>query len=164
MRNQRGITLVALVVTIVVLLILAGTSIAMLKGDNGIITNAQKSSYANIESEAMDKIKMAFNTIATEVRVKSATELNYDATAKVAELADLALVDLGGTKGTITGTATSNTGTAGNYTVKAEAGKITITYSDNTVFKTSGKYNPVEYTITITSDSASLSDYARQVQ
>ena len=38
-----GITLIALVVTIVVLLILAGTSIAMLTGDNGIITNAQKS-------------------------------------------------------------------------------------------------------------------------
>ena len=34
----KGITLIALVVTIVVLLILAGTSIAMLTGENGIIT------------------------------------------------------------------------------------------------------------------------------
>ena len=42
MRKQKGITLIALVVTIVVLLILAGVSIAMLRGDNGIITQAQK--------------------------------------------------------------------------------------------------------------------------
>ena len=41
-RGTRGITLIALVVTIVVLLILAGTAIAMLTGDSGIMTNAQK--------------------------------------------------------------------------------------------------------------------------
>ena len=40
-RGTRGITLIALVVTIVVLLILAGTAIAMLTGDSGIMTNAQ---------------------------------------------------------------------------------------------------------------------------
>ena len=39
--NKRGITLIALVVTIVVLLIIAGTSISMLVGDNGIITKAR---------------------------------------------------------------------------------------------------------------------------
>ena len=43
MRKERGITLIALVVTIVVLLILAGVSIQMLTGDNGVITQAQKS-------------------------------------------------------------------------------------------------------------------------
>ena len=42
-KNERGITLIALVVTIVVLLILAGVSISMLTGENGIITQAQKS-------------------------------------------------------------------------------------------------------------------------
>ena len=35
LRNQKGITLIALVVTIVVLLILAGVSIATLTGQNG---------------------------------------------------------------------------------------------------------------------------------
>ncbi len=40
MRNQRGITLIALVITIIVLLILAGVSIAMLTGENGILTRA----------------------------------------------------------------------------------------------------------------------------
>lgn len=41
MKERRGITLIALVITIIVLLILAGVSIAMLTGDNGILTRCQ---------------------------------------------------------------------------------------------------------------------------
>ena len=40
-RTNKGITLIALVITIIVLLILAGVSIAMLTGDNGILSQAQ---------------------------------------------------------------------------------------------------------------------------
>ena len=40
-KNQQGITLIALVVTIVVLLILAGVTISMLLGEDGIIKTAQ---------------------------------------------------------------------------------------------------------------------------
>ena len=43
-KNQKGITLVALVITIIVLLILAGVSIAMLTGDNGVLKKASESS------------------------------------------------------------------------------------------------------------------------
>ena len=46
-RNKQGVTLIALVVTIVVLLILAGASIAMLVGENGIIIKAKESSDKN---------------------------------------------------------------------------------------------------------------------
>lgn len=169
MKNQKGITLIALVVTIVVLLILAGTAIAMLQGDNGIITNAQKASYANTEGEAMDKIKFAFNSVSTEVRVQSATNVTgYNATEKVAELADIAFVELGGEEGTIT--STTKTGTVGNYTVSYDGTDITIIYKDN-IFKnngsdvTDGKYNEIKYVYSITADSASVStDYSRQVE
>ena len=41
-RNARGITLIALVITIIVLLILAGVTIAALSGDNGILTKAKE--------------------------------------------------------------------------------------------------------------------------
>ena len=41
-KNSKGITLIALVITIIVLLILAGVSIAMLTGENGILTQAQR--------------------------------------------------------------------------------------------------------------------------
>ena len=40
--KQTGITLIALVVTIIVLSILAGVSINMIVGDNGIITSWHK--------------------------------------------------------------------------------------------------------------------------
>ena len=41
-NKETGITLIALVVTIIVLIILAGVSINMLVGENGIITKAQE--------------------------------------------------------------------------------------------------------------------------
>ena len=40
MKNNKGITLIALVITIIVLLILAGISIAMLTGENGLLNKA----------------------------------------------------------------------------------------------------------------------------
>ena len=40
LKNNKGITLIALVITIIVLLILAGVSIAMLTGENGILNQA----------------------------------------------------------------------------------------------------------------------------
>ena len=46
--NEKGITLIALVVTIIVLLILAGISISMLTGENGILT---KSNVAKVSTE-----------------------------------------------------------------------------------------------------------------
>ena len=51
MKQNKGVTLIALVVTIVVLLLLAGTTIAMLTGDNGIIARAAK---AKEETEKAD--------------------------------------------------------------------------------------------------------------
>ena len=40
-KENFGITLIALVITIIILLILAGVSIAMLTGNNGILTQAK---------------------------------------------------------------------------------------------------------------------------
>lgn len=42
LRGQKGITLVALVVTIIVLIILASVSISLLLGQYGVITKAQE--------------------------------------------------------------------------------------------------------------------------
>ena len=41
-KYNKGITLIALVITIIVLLILAGITIATLTGENGILTRATK--------------------------------------------------------------------------------------------------------------------------
>ena len=58
-KNIYGITLIALVVTIVVLLILAGVSISMLTGNNGIITQAQNAKNKTEEAEEKEKIQLA---------------------------------------------------------------------------------------------------------
>ena len=47
MKNQRGITLIALVITIVILIILAGVAINLSVGENGLITNALSSKDKN---------------------------------------------------------------------------------------------------------------------
>ena len=52
-KQNKGITLIALVITIIVLLILAGISIAMLTGQNGILSQAQNAK--NRTEEAKNK-------------------------------------------------------------------------------------------------------------
>ena len=59
-RNQNlGITLIALVITIVVLLILAGVSIAMLTGENGILTQANRAKKETIIASEKEKIELS---------------------------------------------------------------------------------------------------------
>ena len=66
--HNKGITLVALVVTIIVLLILAGVTITILMGDNGIITKAQQAADATNaaiegELEGMNDLGNKMNSI-----------------------------------------------------------------------------------------------------
>lgn len=58
MKNQKGITLIALVITIIVLLILAGVSIAMLTGDNGLLTKSDEAAMDNVIAGAKDEISL----------------------------------------------------------------------------------------------------------
>ena len=57
--NNKGITLIALVITIIVLLILAGVSIAMLTGQNGILTQASNAKSDTAKAEIAEKVNMA---------------------------------------------------------------------------------------------------------
>ena len=66
MRNQKGITLIALVITIIVLLILAGVSIAMLTGQNGILTRATDATNATIQGDVEEAAKLAVAGIITD--------------------------------------------------------------------------------------------------
>ena len=54
MKKNKGITLVALVVTIVVLLILAGVSINLVLGDNGIVKKAQEAKTKSADASQND--------------------------------------------------------------------------------------------------------------
>ncbi len=81
MKNQKGITLIALVITIIVLLILAGIAIAMLTGDNGIITNAQKARSNTAYREADEQMRLAYMAVRTEIAAHLANDTSYDATS-----------------------------------------------------------------------------------
>lgn len=64
-NSQEGITLVALVITIIVLIILAGVTIGTLVGDNGIIIKAQegKQNMANAAEEEKASLQNIENVI-----------------------------------------------------------------------------------------------------
>lgn len=66
MKGNKGITLIALVITIIVLLILAGVSIAMLAGNNSILGRAQSTVYMNEIGEGKDFVALAWNAAYTE--------------------------------------------------------------------------------------------------
>ena len=66
MKKQTGITLIALVITIIVLIILAGISISLLFGDNGIITKAQDAGRIAQEANAKEDIEMAWLSATTD--------------------------------------------------------------------------------------------------
>ena len=59
LKRTKGITLIALVITIIVLLILAGVTIATLTGDNGILTKAQNAKTQNDKATAKEKVDLA---------------------------------------------------------------------------------------------------------
>ena len=61
MTNNKGITLIALVITIIVLLILAGVSIAMLTGQNGILTQASNSKDKTTAAEIAERVNVELN-------------------------------------------------------------------------------------------------------
>ena len=60
-KLNKGITLIALVITIIVLLILAGVSIAMLTGENGILSQAQKAGEQTDIGQEKEAIALAYN-------------------------------------------------------------------------------------------------------
>lgn len=62
LKSTNGITLIALVITIIVLLILAGISISMLSGDNGILQKATDAKTQTGVAQEKETIALAYNS------------------------------------------------------------------------------------------------------
>ena len=58
LKASNGITLIALVITIIILLILAGISIGMLSGENGILTQATHAKFASEVSDIKEQVEL----------------------------------------------------------------------------------------------------------
>ena len=65
-NKNKGITLISLVVTIVILLVLAGISIATLGGENGLIARAKQAKQAQIESDMKEQLTLALQDLQIE--------------------------------------------------------------------------------------------------
>ena len=128
MKNKKGITLIALVVTIIVLLILAGISIAMLTGENGILGNASKSKSSNAYYGAEEQMKLCYMAVRTEIAAQTVKNSSYDATANTNPTLLLNEVkkDL-----TIDGTSAGTMKTG--WAASVSGSVITLTYTDSVI-------------------------------
>ena len=84
MKKENGITLVALVVTIIVLIILAGVSINLTLGENGIIT-ISKQAKENMELAKIDE-EVALNELYMQIEAEGAlSKIESESIAKLTE-------------------------------------------------------------------------------
>ncbi len=73
-KQGKGITLIALVVTIVVLLILAGVSISLVLNNNGVISKAKDAKYSTEKGQAQDEVNLAINYLQIEDATSTLTQ------------------------------------------------------------------------------------------
>ena len=137
MTNNKGITLIALVITIIVLLILAGVSIAMLTGNNGILTQAGNAKTETAKAEAEEAVKLAVNEILT-----NSMDPSYEGDEDEINVENLTtLIPKNNANVSITGTITDGDGYfTANLTVNktpvtvyiSDAGKVSTVLTDIT--------------------------------
>ena len=141
---QKGITLIALVITIIVLLILAGVSIAMLTGQNGILTQANNAKNETELASAKEKVELAVIGAISQTRDgtltvgKLRTELaNYGGTVEGDTFPVTATVDgksfTVDNKGNVTSTGSSDQ----TPTEQGTLGTVTGSETKNTTVKDS---------------------------
>ena len=123
MKNQKGVTLIALVITIIVLLILAGVSIAMLTGDNGILTQAKSAKISQIEGQVREEVKLAVQATKMYAENKAVTTSDgWLADAHIGNASDNKNAD------TVIGQLKNDLDGKG-YTFTPGTKKVTITYT-----------------------------------
>ena len=66
MKKTKGITLISLVITIIILIILAGIAINFAMGENGIITRAKNSKEQYTKEEIKEKLSLKIDDIQIE--------------------------------------------------------------------------------------------------
>lgn len=88
MKKEKGITLVALVVTIIILLILAGVALALVSGGNGILNKVEVALDKTKEASAREKLEMELISVKADVLSKGEKISLTDLDERKEELAD----------------------------------------------------------------------------
>ena len=124
--NNKGITLIALVITIIILLILAAVAIQLALGDNGLITRAQSGKKEQTTAEAVDQFKTMQVSFWTDYKL-SKDDQDTKSTEYITNLTTKALTAMA--KGGIT--------TSGSFTystsTKDFGGTVTVYYEGKVV-------------------------------
>lgn len=81
-KTQKGITLIALIITILVLLILAGVSIRTLGKDDGVIVKAQEAANSYKEAQIEEEVKL----YSMEYALKNQKSLKEDTVNKMTQV------------------------------------------------------------------------------
>ena len=116
---RAGITLIALIITIIVLLILAGVSISLVVGDNGALTQTQRASTRTGESAVIDDVQLAWSAVMTKYYEDATNNANLDRDTYIDEARLIAAVQKNGQ------------GTLSNFSKNAITGVITAKYTPN---------------------------------
>ena len=133
-NQSKGITLIALIITIIVLLILAGVTITMLTGDNGILKQATNARETNTKAELEEQVKLAVmaskvnNTASIDLKTLE-EEINKISGTTITKSADNKLpwtVKKGSYEVTITEDGTITTNTTGKDEGKKEEDTRTV--------------------------------------
>jgi type II secretory pathway pseudopilin PulG len=120
MKKQNGITLVALVITIIVLLILAGVSISLVMGNNGVLTQASSAVVATEKATAKSEVEMG----ASDALMAYWSDKATDSTVLKS---DYYTLDVFENNCTSRNTA-ANSVTVSELSTAADTGEITVTY------------------------------------
>lgn len=143
MKNQRGVTLIALVVTIIVLIILAGVAIAALTGDNGLITRSRESKKLQIEGEVRDEITLAIAAAKAFAENESTASAGFNAAADLAKGTDASTGSL------VYKEIVKDLTAAKGFTVSPSSGSITISYT-TTAYQQACNNTAANSTISVT--------------
>ena len=89
LKNNKGITLIALIITIIILIILAGISISILTGQDGLINKVKQGTqnYQNAAIEEQERLNTIYDGVGTGIASNTGTI--YDVSEKQRKIDEL---------------------------------------------------------------------------
>ena len=78
MKNKKGITLLALVITIVIMLLLAAVVIGMTINENGLVKKVEKANYNQAVAEMYEKTDENISYMGIKGRINNDKEINTE--------------------------------------------------------------------------------------
>ena len=136
LKENKGVTLVALVITIIVLLILAGVTLSMVMGGSGIFSKANEASIKTSVSGAQDAVRLALLEVTTNqydstTGSSDGSVTKETANTKVAEQMAITGEYILDTDGYVTAKGSDKKLTKATFDQKTGSTAVTVTFSEN---------------------------------